>query len=488
MFATSPVFIALVVVYFATLVGISIWSGLKTRGLDDYLTAGRSIGSVVGGASLAATQMSAGTFVGTIGVHYLTGASFAWLWPGLWLGWLVQALFVAPRFAKFGGKTVPEYVRVRYNSPTASRLAALLILVAYTVYLTAQYQAGGAIFQTLFGLPFLYGVLITIGVTLLFVIVGGMRATAYTDFFDALIMVGCFAAAIPVVLLHLSVSQIGNIAHSLDPALTGWYYGPKEIIGFMLAFGLSMATAPYELARLYTMRNPRVVRMAIGWSFVFQAIVALSVAFLGLASRAMFPYLSTGDVASSVLSVDALPPIIGGLLLIAVIGAITSTVSGIMMVSAAALTYDLLGELLGLSDRAQLWATRLAVLVLGIIPVFLALRQLQLVQFVVLLQASLVASFFFATVVIGLNWRGATAYGSICSMLVGFVVSLGWFLAGKPFGIDPVVPGVITSATTFWLVSKLTTVPSDEHLKRFFPETTRQDSGTVRAMRPAQDE
>jgi SSS family transporter len=472
-FADNPVFIGLVLAYFAVLIVLSIWSGMQTKGLSDYLTAGRSIGSVVGGASLAATQMSAGTFVGTIGVHYLTGASFAWLWPGLWLGWLVQALFVAPKFATFGGRTVPEYVRMRYNSPTASRIAALLILVAYTVYLTAQYQAGGNIFQTLFGLPFLYGVLITIGVTILFVIVGGMRATAYTDFFDALIMIGCFLAAIPIVLLHLSPEQIGNITRSLDPSLTGWYYGVKDIIGFALAFGLSIATAPYELARLYTMRNARVVRMAIGWSFVIQAIVAISVAFLGMSTRAMFPYLPTPDVASTVLSIDALPPIVGGLVLIAVIGAITSTVSGIMMVSAAALTYDLVGGVFRMSDRAQLWATRFAVLVLGVIPVFLALQQFELVQFVVLLQASLVASFFFATVVIGLNWKGATAYGAIASMIVGFGAALGWYFAGEPFGLDPVVPGVATSFVAFWLVSRLTAVPSRENLALFFPEERR---------------
>ncbi|MGH3342707.1 MAG: sodium:solute symporter family protein [Carbonactinosporaceae bacterium] len=484
MFASSPAFIGLVVTYFGILVGISVWSGMKTKGLTDYLTASRSIGPVVGGASLAATQMSAGTFVGTLGIHYLTGASFVWLWPGLWLGWLVQALWVAPKFAQFGGKTVPEYVRARYGSTAASHIAALLILVAYTVYLTAQYQAGGAIFQVLFGMPFLYGVLITIGVTLLFVIVGGMRATAYTDLLDALIMAGCFLAAIPVVLMHLPADQIGGIASGFDPALTGWFYGPKDLIGFALAFGLSMATAPYELARLYTMRDVKTVRLAIGWSFVFQAVVGLSVAFLGVATRSVFPFLPNPDTASSVLSVEMLPPLVGGLVLIAVIGAISSTVSGIMIVSASALTHDLLGDVLRVSDRAQLWLTRLAVLALGCIPVFLALQQLDLVQFVVLLQASLVASFFFATVVIGLNWRGATATGAIASMLVGFGVALGWELIGKPYEIDAVVPGVLTSVATFFVVSRLTPPPAAEHIGLFFPEQKMQARAYATATAP----
>ncbi|MQA96450.1 MAG: hypothetical protein GEV11_18035 [Streptosporangiales bacterium] len=53
--------------------------------------------------------------------------------------------------------------------------------------------------------------LITIGVTLLFVILGGMRATVYTDLADALLMAGCFVAAVPFVLTHLGADRIGHV-------------------------------------------------------------------------------------------------------------------------------------------------------------------------------------------------------------------------------------------------------------------------------------
>ena len=55
---------------------------------EDFLAAGRTIGPWVGGAVLAATQISAGTFVGTLGRHYLTGVSWTWIWFGVWTGWL----------------------------------------------------------------------------------------------------------------------------------------------------------------------------------------------------------------------------------------------------------------------------------------------------------------------------------------------------------------------------------------------------------------
>ena len=62
--------------YFTAIFGISIWSYFRTADEVDFIAAGRSIGPLVGGAVLAATQISAGTFVGTVGRHYLAGVSW----------------------------------------------------------------------------------------------------------------------------------------------------------------------------------------------------------------------------------------------------------------------------------------------------------------------------------------------------------------------------------------------------------------------------
>ncbi len=49
------------VIYFAIILGISIWSYFRTHTEEDFIAAGRTIGPFVGGAVLAATQISAGT-------------------------------------------------------------------------------------------------------------------------------------------------------------------------------------------------------------------------------------------------------------------------------------------------------------------------------------------------------------------------------------------------------------------------------------------
>ncbi len=79
------------VVYFALVLGIAVWSSFRTKTEDDFIAAGRSIGPFVGGAVLAATQMSAGTVVGTIGRHYLAGVSWWFIWFGVWSGWCLPS-------------------------------------------------------------------------------------------------------------------------------------------------------------------------------------------------------------------------------------------------------------------------------------------------------------------------------------------------------------------------------------------------------------
>lgn len=471
MFEISPEFYYVVVGYFIMVIAVGWWAGKNNKTSEDHLVAGRSIGAVVGGAALAATQMSAGTFVGTMGVHYLTGASYIWFWPGLWAGWIVSAVWVAPKFQKLKAVTVPEYVEKRYNSKAGRAIAAVLIIVAYSVYLIAQYVAGGIVMNTVFGIPMAWGAFITIAITMVYTLKGGMKATAYSDFVQALIMAGCFFAAIPLLFSQAGGWDfVGGFLTSLDSNITGWHYGAKDLIGFGAAFGFSMAIAPYELARMYTLKNAKTVRLAIGFSFVFQVIVALSVTLGGLGIRALFPILQTGDSASSIMAINVLPPIVGALLMVAILASIMSTVSGVMIVSSSGVSHDIYGMLKPhATDAQKMRINRIAVVILAFFPLLFALKPFDMVQFIVMAQASMVASFFFAIVLFGLNWKKASTAGALTAMIGGVITVLVWlFVLGKPYGINEVIPGVLVSSILMVVVSKFTKPVPKENLEPFF--------------------
>lgn len=474
--ASAPgVFFAVLAIYTVVVFAIAWWSYRQTHTEADFLVAGRSIGAFVGGATLAATQLSSGTVVGTIGFHYMTGVSWAWIWPGMWTGWIVAAVWVAPKLRAFGGVTVPDYVAARFDSEGARVLSAGLIVVAYTVYLSAQYTAGGIIFQALFHWPFLSGVLVVALITLIYTWLGGMRSSVYTDFAQALVMVFAFCIAVPLLVYRVGgFDLMGRALTGLDPLLTGWYFGFSEVAVFALAFALSAATAPYQIARIYSLRDVSTVRVAIGIAFVFQALIGSVALIAGLGIRVLFPVLPTPDLASSILALQVLTPLAGSLLLIGALSAIMSTCDSIMIISAAGISHDLYGKYLrpDATEPEKLRVNRWSVLIVGLIPLGLTFVDLGLVQEIVVDYAKIIASFFFVPVLLGLNWRRGTRAGAIASMLGGFTAFMTWWWQGPdyPFGIDPIFPGVLVSLALFVGVSLLTRPVPREALALFFED------------------
>jgi SSS family transporter len=475
--ADSPVLLIVLVAYLAMVLGVSIWGYFHTENEEDFLAAGRSIGPWVGGAVLAATQISAGTFVGTLGRHYLTGVSWIWIWFGLWAGWAVSALFVAPKLRRFGALTVADYVGKRFASEGARTLAAALIILTYTVYLTAQFQAVGEIASAIFGIAPLTAMLALLASTGFYTALGGVRSSSYIEFVQTLIMVLALVLALPVVIVHTGgLAALGEAVGSIDPRLTGWWFGGGELFAFGMAFGLATAAAPYEMTRYYSMRDVRTVRQAIGISMGIQALIGGSVMILGIGMRGIFPYLPSPDQASSIMASTVMPPLLGALFLVAMMSAIMSTVNSILLVTGGAFAHDLYKRLLnpGASERRLLAVNRISIVVLGLLPFWFAMQKFGDVQAIVVEQAKFIASFFFVPVVVGLNWRRGTKQGAIWSMAAGFAGCLIWTFTGQrsfaEHGIDSAAVGVGLSALTFVVVSRLTAPTPRQNLDIFFPQ------------------
>ncbi len=373
MSSLSVHFAVILTLYYLLIFLIGIFGLRKTRTQEDFLTAGRSIGPWVGGAVLAATQISAGTLVGTVGRHYATGVSWVWVWPGLWCGWLISAVFVGPKLREFGAVTIPDYLAARFNSQAVRVLSAIFIILGYMILLVAQYQACGVIFQAIFGIRPIYAMTLLIVSTLVYTILGGIRSSSYIDFLQILIVTCGLLLAVPVLIYHFGGLQLaGRYLASLDARLTGSWYDWKQIFGYSLAFGLAIASAPYEMVRFYSMRDKATVRYAIGVGFLFQAIIGGSVLIIGVMTRAIFPYLQHGDQASSVMAMNVLPPIAGSLFIVAMISAIMSNVNSILLVVSAGVSHDLYAKMINpqATEKRRLLFNRLSIVVLSVLPVW----------------------------------------------------------------------------------------------------------------------
>ena len=469
--------------YFVLLVLIGMRAHRLTRDESDYWIAGGRLGWLTGGATLAATHASAGTFIGTLGVVYTVGWSFAWLVLSIPIAYWFTAAVLAPRFLRARHLTLPAFLERRYDSARLRALAAAIILIATVIYIQAQILAGGLIANVVLGVPLRTGMIGFTVVLVVYTMVGGMIAVVYTDLLQLIVMTLGAAFALPVALDHLGgLSSTLEWVALVQPTAFRWdALAPGLLFTMGLAFTLGSVATPEKLIRLYAMRDLVTVRRGVLLAIVFTAGMNLMVLTLALAAVVLFPALETGDLAMPMIASAVLPPVAGAVLLAAVTAAMMSTVDSLLIVAGSALSHDLYQRLIAprASVRRRIAIDRLGIVVVGTIPLVLLLSGVgegELVQFIVLLFTALMASSFFAPVVLGVYWRRATRQGAAAAMLCGVTATFAWKLWG-PSTIDPVLPGFALSLLAFVTVSLVTEPPPEHALAPYFP--IRRDSATL---------
>ncbi len=465
------------VIYFLVVFALGWVSLRRTRSEEDYWIAGGNLGWVLGGATIAATHTSAGTFIGTIGVMYTAGWSFGWLILSIPLAYWFMAAVLAPRFTKVKELTLPAFMEARYYSKSVRGLSAVIILIATVVYIQAQIVAGGLIASTVFGIPTRTGMIGFTLILLVYTVLGGMMAVVYTDFLQLVVMTVGVAVAIPLALRHVGgVDELFTLVEAVNPLTFTWESMPAVLLFTMgMAFMLGSVSSPAQLVRLYAMKDMRTIRRGILLAIVLITSINLMVFVLSLVAVVLFPALPTGDLAMPMLARTVLPPFLGGIMLAAITSAMMSTVDSLLIVAGSALSFDIYQNLIdpGVSASRRRIIDRLGIVVVGVVPVLLLLSGVgegELVQFIVLLFTALMASSFFIPVVLGVYWRRATREGAAAAMIGGVTMTLAWEFFGSE-AIDPVLPGFLLSAVLMVVVSLLTPPPPASATAPYFPAT-----------------
>lgn len=186
----------IVAVYFTIILGIAWWVIKSNKNTsDEYFLAGRNLGWFIVGASIFASNIGSEHLVGLAGSGATDGVALAHYelhaWCLLVLGWVM-----APFYMRSKVYTMPEFLERRF-SPTARWVLSLISLVAYVLTKVAVgIFAGGIVFGVLIpevnfmGLDsFWIGSILVIILTGLYTILGGLKAVAYTEAIQTIILV-----------------------------------------------------------------------------------------------------------------------------------------------------------------------------------------------------------------------------------------------------------------------------------------------------------
>ena len=175
--------------YFAILACVAIWViTRKQNNTADYFLAGRNLGWFVVGASIFASNIGSEHVVGLAGSG--AGGKFPLViyelhaWLVITLGWVFL-----PFYLRSGVFTMPEFLEKRFNSSTRWFLSIFSLLAYVMTKVSVTVYAGGIVISTLLGIDFWTGALVTVVLTGAYTILGGMRAVAYTEAIQTVILV-----------------------------------------------------------------------------------------------------------------------------------------------------------------------------------------------------------------------------------------------------------------------------------------------------------
>ncbi|RXN19813.1 sodium myo-inositol cotransporter 2 [Labeo rohita] len=206
--------IVVLVIYFILVLAVGLWSMWKTKRstVDGYFLAGKNMTWWPVGASLFASNVGSGHFIGLAGSGAAAGiAATAYEWNGmlmvLLLGWLFLPIYIASSVT-----TMPEYLQKRFGGKRIQLFLCVLYLFIYIfTKISVDMYAGAVFIQQALHWNIYLAVILLLGITALYTIAGGLAAVIYTDAVQTVIMV-----VGALILMGFSFAEVGGFQAVLD--------------------------------------------------------------------------------------------------------------------------------------------------------------------------------------------------------------------------------------------------------------------------------
>ncbi|HIX64295.1 MAG TPA: sodium/proline symporter PutP [Candidatus Mediterraneibacter colneyensis] len=501
------------VIYMASVIIIGVTFARRANASSDaYFLGGRSLGPWVTAMSAEASDMSGWLLMGLPGVAYWCGiADAAWTAIGLAAGTYINWLIVSRRLRRYSEKagnaiTLPEYFSNRFHEKkkVIMTIAAVFILIFFTVYAASCLVTCGKLFSTLFGLPYIPMMIVGAVFVLIYTIIGGFLAESASDFMQAIVMI--IALGVIVLVGTYSAGGFGAVIDNVKdiPGFLEFFgmatpqtvdgvqqtangvplfgeaapYGILSIVS-MLAWGLGYFGVPQVLLRFMAIRHEdelkRSRRIATVW-----VVISLTIAvFIGVLGRALYPTaLATSSEAENVfilLSTNLLPPLIAGFVMAGILAATISSSDSYLLIAASAFAKNIYHGLFRkkASDKEVLNISRLTLLVIAIVAIVIALDENSVIFTIVSFAWAGFGATFGPLMLFSLFWKRTTRAGAIAGMLGGAGMVFVWNLLVRPLGgvwdIYELLPAFLFSSLCIVVVSLMTPEPSAE-IKREFDE------------------
>ena len=466
----SLIIIGIVVLYMAIMLFVGWYSKNMIASNKDFMVAGRRLGPILMAGTLAATEIGGGSSLGVVqqGMGKF-GISSAWYVIAMGFAFVILT-FLAPKFRAATVKTVPEYFRRRYGKLPG--IITAIIMVLPLIGLTAgQMIASAVILSTMMGISFSAAVIAICVIVTIYSVMGGLWSVTLTDFIQVFFIVFGMAVAIPYA-FNLAGGW-SNIVANVPPETFDLFHGYSvlDVISLTIMYITTFTVGQEAVSRYYAARDGKAAQqgsiIAAIINFIYGFIPAiLGVTVLALINMGSFDAALFQDVGSRyalpVLAVNAMPPIICGILFSGVISATMSSASSDLLGAGSIFANDIYREVIKpeASDEEVMKVARLVMVLSGVLSLLIALFNTSSIITILMFSFTLRAAGSFFPYVLGHYWKGSSLAGTIASLICGtiMVIYLEHISKGMLFGFkigQPIIPGLVVGLIAFLVFSKL---------------------------------
>ncbi len=455
----NPIEIVMIILYFIAMLIIGIVVARKIKGSEDFLAGGRRMPAWLVTATLFATWWGGGTVLGGSGAAFWDGFhGVMWDPYGAGLTLVLAGLLFMKIVHDAKVNTVAQFFSCRYGSWAAS-WSGLLMIPTYCLWAAVQLVAIGKIFENIFGWPYSLTILIGTAIILLYTLMGGIVAVAWTDFFQVIIVVLGL-----IIILPLGIKMAGGWSEVVretpkelfaflpkegsmfTPDLGGWLWYLSAWIGV----GLGSLVCPDLYQRAIIAKSGKdaqigavtsgVAYWILGVIPVYLAFVAITFINKGIFSAEIATAISEdSEQVILYLTRTVLPPALAAIFIASLLAAVMSSADSAIFAPGAILAHDIYKPIYEkttkktMDDKQLMLSTRVSVALIAGIALIIGFFYDNMYDLLIVSFEMLFHLLFFP-MILGVYWKKANAPGAVAAMITGLVVSCGWFIiAGTLF-------------------------------------------------------
>lgn len=440
--------ISFVVLYLLGTLALGVWAGTRIKNTTDFAIAGRSLPLIMVVTTTFATWFGAETVMGIPAKFVQSGLGAIVEDPfGAGTCLILVGIFFAAKLYKQNLLTIGDFYRNRYGKGIEV-FCSVAIILSYLGWVAAQITALGLVFSVLTNgaMSETAGMIVGTLAVLIYVVVGGFLAVAWTDFIQMIVL---------VVGLAIIAMFASDLAGGSDKVLAVasqkelWNFLPPPTfteVAMFIGAGLTMMFGSIPQQDVFqrvmsakdanTARNGAVIGGVsyILFAFVPMFIVLSAVVVMGDAALEMAKNDYQRLLPTFVLT--QMPLIMQIIFFGALLSAIKSTSSATLLAPSTSFVENILKNLRpGMTDKEQLFAMRASIVAFAglVLAYAIAMKGTPIYDLVsAAYQVTLVGAF--VPLVFGLYWKRATTQGAVASVAAGIAVWIAFFPQVSNFG------------------------------------------------------